>query len=51
VHRIGGHASVTFQMRLRLPPDLPAGPAKFVWLLHGGAGPAISAPLRITGRS
>jgi hypothetical protein len=47
VHKIGAHASVTYQIRLQLPAGLPAGvPAKFVWLLQGGAGPYASAPLR-----
>jgi hypothetical protein len=48
VHEISAHHSVTYQMRLQLPPGLPTGvPAKFVWLLQGLAGPGTSAPLRI----
>lgn len=48
VHQINAHSSVAFQMRLQLPPGLPAGiPAKFVWLMQGPAGPGASAPLRI----
>jgi len=48
VHQISAHSSVTYQIRLKLPPGLPAGvPAKFVWLLQGPAGPGASAPLRI----
>jgi hypothetical protein len=48
VHDISAHHSVTYQMRLQLPPGLPTGvPAKFVWLLQGLAGPGTSAPLRI----
>jgi len=48
VHQISAHSSVTYQVRLKLPPGLPAGvPAKFVWLLQGPAGPGASAPLRI----
>ena len=48
VHEISAHRSVTYQMRLQLPPGLPTGvPAKFVWLLQGLAGPGTSAPLRI----
>jgi hypothetical protein len=51
VHQIGAHGSVTYQMRLKLPTGFPAGPVKFVWLLHGGAGPGASAPLKVTGKS
>ncbi len=48
VHQISAYSSVTYQVRLKLPPGLPAGvPAKFVWLLQGPAGPGASAPLRI----
>ncbi len=48
VHEISAHGSVTYQMRLQLPPGLPTGvPAKFVWLLQGPPGAGTSAPLRI----
>jgi Domain of unknown function (DUF4232) len=48
VHEISARSSVTYQMRLQLPPGLPTGvPAKFVWLLQGPAGPGTCAPLRI----
>ena len=48
VHEISAHGSVTYQMRLQLPPGLPAGvPAKFVWLMPGFTGPGTAAPLRI----
>ncbi len=48
VRQIRAQSSVAYQMRLQLPPGLPAGvPAKFVWLLQGPAGPGTSAPLRI----
>jgi len=48
VRQIRAHSAVAYQMRLQLPPGLPAGvPAKFVWLLQGPAGPGTSAPLRI----
>jgi len=48
VHQISAYGSVTYQMRLQLPPGLPTGvPAKFVWLLQGLDGPGASAPLRI----
>src|SRR5258708_10740 len=48
VRQIRAHSSVAYHMRLQLPPGLPAGvPAKFVWLLHGPAGPGPSSPLRI----
>jgi hypothetical protein len=47
VHEISAHGSVTYQMRLQLPPGLPARvPAKFVWHLQGDAGPGTAAPLR-----
>jgi hypothetical protein len=48
VHEISAHGSVTYQMRLQLPPGLPTGvPAKFVWLLQGLTRPGASALLRI----
>ena len=47
VREISAHGSVPYQMRLQLPPGLPARvPAKFVWHLQGDAGPGTTAPLR-----
>jgi hypothetical protein len=40
-------SSVTFEMRLQLPADQPAGMAKFGWEIHGGAGPGANAPLDV----
>ena len=37
--------SITFEMRLQLPADQPAGAAKFGWSIQGGAGPSATADL------
>lgn len=40
-------ASVTFEMRLALPADQPAGSGKFGWDLQGDSGPWANAELEI----
>lgn len=44
---IPARGSVTFQMRLALPTDQPAGSGKFGWELQGDSGPWANAQLEI----
>lgn len=44
---IPARGSVTFQMRLALPADQPAGSGKFGWDLQGDSGPWANAQLEI----
>jgi hypothetical protein len=47
VHGIPAHGAVTYEMRLAIPSDQPAGDAKFGWSLRGDLGPWANAPLRV----
>jgi hypothetical protein len=45
---IAAGTSMTYAMRLALPPGQPPGMAKFVWDIQGNAGPFAIAPLTVT---
>lgn len=44
---IAAHGSVSYEMRLAIPVDQPAGEAKFGWHLQGDHGPWANAPLLV----
>ena len=51
VRSIPAHGSVTYQMKLPLPPRLPAGfYSKLDWQIQGGAGPAVATSLTVEPR-
>lgn len=47
VHAIPARGSVSFDMRLAIPPDQPAGMAKFGWDMQVDRGPWANAPLQV----
>jgi hypothetical protein len=47
VSAIPARRSVSFEMRLAIPADQPAGEAKFGWHLQGEQGPWANAPLLV----
>ena len=52
VHAIPAHGSVTYQMKLPLPPGLPAGfYSKLDWQIQGGTGPAVATSLTVEPRT
>lgn len=52
VHAIPAHGSVTYQMKLPLPPALPAGfYSKLDWQIQGGTGPAAATSLTVEPRT
>lgn len=52
VQSIPAHGSVTYQMKLPLPPRLPVGLySKLDWQIQGGTGPAVATSLTIEPRS
>jgi hypothetical protein len=52
VQAIPAHGSVTYQMKLPLPPGLPAGfYSKLDWQIQGGTGPAAATSLTVEPRT
>ena len=47
VHAIPTHGAMSYEMRMAVPENQPAGVAKFGWDLVGGRGPWANAPLRV----